>query len=57
MDDLKNHSKLCMDIFYNDALRDFVNSTFYLKNGNIKDFHLPILFGDDCTYTNATYNF
>jgi hypothetical protein len=56
-DDLENNPRKCLDIFYYDALHEFVNSDFYSKDESEDEYHFPVLFGDDGAFTDSHYNF
>jgi hypothetical protein len=56
-DDIESNPRKCLDIFYYDALNEFVNSDFYSKEGSEDEYHFPVLFGDDSAYTDSHYTF
>ena len=55
--DLENENLECLDIFMNDVVYTFMNTTDNHARQDDTEFHIPALFGDDFAYSNASYTF
>lgn len=54
---MERGSDICLDLFKSEVMDDYLNSTFYTKNFTLDHIDIPVLFGDDKTFTDAKFCF